>query len=491
MPSFYKLLLASCFLAFLFPLNAQELGPCGTHLGVSPWLRDFQNRMHSLPRTNDVLYLPLQVHVVGTDNGSGRMSRDGVFKAFCTLNEDFVQADIQFFMANPINYIDNSAYYEHDFEVGYEMMVSNNFSNVINCYIVNSPAGNCGYYFPGAPDAIALSRNCTGPNDHTWAHEVGHYLSLPHPFFGWEGTNHDYSQPAPDSWDFATVEKLDGSNCSFAADGFCDTTPDYLDYRWNCNSSGTSNVTQTDPNGETFVSNGTLFMSYSNPSCKGVFSPDQIAAMRANVEEERPNLFTIPPNPEEIVIQDVEDINVITPQEGTLPEGETVTLSWDPVPNATNYIVQVNPFSFFSVVFNEFIVSDNSVEVSGLLSDRDYYWRIRPYNAYNTCTTYSNATSFTTGTITSSQELLAGESLQLYPNPARENRVKLRLQTEATTSAHWQLSDSRGRLQQSGSFETGNGQTEQSLDVQHLTAGIYFLRIQLEDRQTVRKLIIY
>ena len=61
--------------------------------------------------------------------------------------------------------------------------------------------------------------------------------------------------------DTVWVEKMDGSNCHYAADGFCDTSPDYIDYRWPCNDNLESNVTQMDPNGETFQSDGSLFMS--------------------------------------------------------------------------------------------------------------------------------------------------------------------------------------------------------------------------------------
>lgn len=485
-----KLSLLLLLASFLTPTisTAQELAPCGTDLGISPWLRDFQTRIHSAPRTDEILYLPLQVHVLGTDNGSGYFSKKAVFRAFCTLNEDFAQADIQFFLAGPINYINNSNYYDHEYGAGFNMMNQNNIPNAINCYIVESPAGNCGYFAPG-PDGIALSKGCLGVNDHTWAHEVGHFLSLPHPFYGWEGESHDYDMPAPNSWDGWQVERLDGSNCNFSGDGFCDTAPDYLNYRWNCNAEGTSNTVQTDPNGETFVSDGTLYMSYSNSSCKSTFSDDQIAAMRANVQEQRPNLVTVPAV--DFSIAPLEDITVISPQAGSLAEGNPITLEWEPVPGATQYLVQINPFNFFSIVFDEQLVTSPSVQLSGLQSDRTYYWRILPFNEYNTCSDFSSPSSFETGITTSTNALLATESLAVFPNPSKHGWVNLRLQTSVNTQAHWQLSNSQGQLQQSGSFNTSNGQQEERIDVQQLPAGIYFVRLQLEDRQTVRKLVIY
>ncbi|MGH1437759.1 MAG: T9SS type A sorting domain-containing protein [Lewinella sp.] len=488
----YKAFYSFLLISLLLPLgsNAQELAPCGSNIGVSPWLRDFQNRINSSSRTDDVIYLPLQVHLVGNDLENGHMSTKAVFQAFCTLNEDFIQADIQFFLANPINYINNSAYYEHEYDAGYDMMAENNYPNAINCYIVNDPAGNCGYFFPGV-DGIALSKSCTGPLDHTWAHEVGHFLSLPHPFYGWEGENHNYSLPAPTQWDGWEVEKLDGSNCTTSGDGFCDTPPDYLNYRWNCNGNGVSSTVQTDPNGETFVSDGTLFMSYSNPSCKSTFSDDQIAAMRANVEEVRTNLLTIPPVAEDIIIADQENINLITPAADELAEGDPVTLTWDPVPGATHYIVQVNPFNIFSIIFEEQVVMGTSIQVSGLQPNRTHYIRVKPFNVYNTCSDFTSSSSFDTGITTATNELLPGESLVIAPNPVSAGPVTISLKTVTSGQANWQLIDSRGTLQQRGNFHTNTGMQKQVLDITDLPAGLYFIQLQLEDRQTVRKLIVH
>ena len=344
-----KLFYSFCLIILSLPLLAQNDSDrpyCGTDMGVSPWLRDFQSRIDQTPRNDDMLFLPVQVHVVGTDEGTGYLSRRGVLDASCTLNEDFLQANMQFFLANPINYINSTLYYDHDFDAGYDMMAENNFPNAINCYIVESPAGNCGYFFPGV-DGIALAKGCTQPGDHTWAHEVGHFLSLPHPFVGWEGTesDFDYTAPAPTSIGGRAVERVDGSNCTFAADGFCDTPPDYLSFRWSCNTDSVSSVQQTDPTGATFVSDGRLFMSYSNDACTTRFSDDQIAAMRANVEEVRPELLTTPPVPEDITLDSPEELEVLSPEEGELIGTSNVTLEWEPIANATHYIVQIKPFN--------------------------------------------------------------------------------------------------------------------------------------------------
>lgn len=475
---------------FALPTMAQEdLAPCGTDLGVSPWLRDFQRRIDETPRTDDMLFLPVQVHIVGTDEGAGYFSVKGLMDAFCTLNEDFLDVNIQFFMPNAVNYIDNSTYYDHTFQQGAAMMIQNNYPSIINCYVVQSPAGNCGYFSPSR-DAIALSKGCMAPNDHTWSHEVGHYLSLPHPFFGWEGRDHDYDEPAPNSWGGSLVERLDGSNCQVAADGFCDTAPDYLSFRWSCTSSSTSSIQQTDPNGETFVSDGTLIMSYSNDQCVVGFSDDQIAAMRANVEEQRAYLISIPPQVEDITLEEVDDLTVIAPTPGNLVESETITLEWEPVPNATHYVLQINPFNIFSIIFEEQIVEGNSTTVTDLREDETYYWRVRPYNAYNTCLPFTNSTSFTTGTIVSTNELLEGEILELFPNPTDGDQLQMNIRLNGAQQGYWRIVDATGAVLREQPLAVNNSLQRVELPVQDLPAGMYVVQILLQDRQVLRKVVV-
>ena len=478
-------------LALGLPLFSQSnLDPCATHMGISPWLRDFQSRIHTTPRNEDMLYLPMQIHVVGTDDGSGYMSRRGVFSAFCTLNEDFLQANIQFYLADQINYINNSTYYDHTFQQGRQMMNQNNVPNAINCYIVEGAGGACGYY-SGGPDAIALAKGCNGPNDHTWAHEVGHYLSLPHPFVGWENEDDfDFGSPAPNSINGRTVELVDGSNCQFAADGFCDTAPDYLGFRWSCNGAGVSNLQQTDPNGETFVSNGRLFMSYSNDGCMDTFSDDQIAAMRANVEEQRPNLITTAPASEDIVIEVPEEIEVIAPTEGQLIETPSVTLEWEPVENATRYIVQINPFNIFSIVFDERVVEGTSTVVTELEGDETYYWRIRPYNDFEVCTDFTEPASFSTGTIVSTNELSANEVFDVFPNPVTNGVLQINISLEEASTINWRLMAGTGTLLQQDDLGSTNGLQRIQVPVANLPAGVYFVQILTADRQLVRKVLV-
>ncbi|MCO6477988.1 MAG: hypothetical protein J5I94_15255, partial [Phaeodactylibacter sp.] len=239
-----KKIVTFLILAFTVSLAAQaqaQPGYCGTPAYKSEWLQRYQQNPQVVNRSMmPTLYVPITIHLVGRNDGTGHLPADRLLNAFCRLNEDFEQAAIQFYIKGNIRYINNSNYYEHDFGAGAQMMDANNVPNTVNCYFVGDPAGNCGYYHP-TQDGVAINRSCLGANDHTWAHEVGHYLDLPHTFYGWEGATYDYNSPTPSSiggsFFSVPVERVNGSNCRTASDGFCDTPPDYLSGLWGCNAS--------------------------------------------------------------------------------------------------------------------------------------------------------------------------------------------------------------------------------------------------------------
>lgn len=472
-------------------VNAQsELAPCGNDNYYSPWLRSYLANGAPAARSGEVLYIPVKIHLVANTDGTGEMGLNTLYKSFCRLNLDFEATEIQFFIEGDINYINNSAYFDHDFSTGWNMMSNNNVDNAINCYIVDNAAGACGYFYPGV-DGIALAKGCTQPNDHTWAHEIGHFLSLPHPFFGWSSVDDlDFTLPAPEFVGEIEVEYADGSNCQTAADGFCDTPADYLNYRWSCNNDGYSAVTQIDPAGETFTSEGRFFMSYSNDACANQFSGEQTNAMRANLQQLRTNLLTTSPG--EVVIPLTEEATIVSPLEGSLIEGTgSVRLEWEPIPNAEKYIVQVNPFPIFSIVFNEFIVEETFVDFENLIADETFFWRVRPYSSYYTCHGFTGAASFDTGSnIVSTFELKEGESLRLFPNPVKNGSLWMDLTSLTSTDAHWEITDLSGRTLQKGEENVITGEQKILINTQNFADGMYVLGLQLGDRKVFRRFVI-
>lgn len=406
-------------LIFIFSLSslfAQEpaknmLEPCGTPAGISPWLRFYSDHKAEMEyRSNDTLWVGLQAHLLARDNGTGRFPFDRFMDALCRLNTDFAESNIQFYLKDDINLIDNSAWYAHTtIPAGIDMMLTNNVDDAFNSYFVGNPAGNCGYNLPYG--GVAIGHSCASASDHTWAHEAGHALSLPHPFIGWEGKQYNYAIPTPTSvtydytyfhdtidtqipapLDTALVEYVDGSNCAIASDLICDTKPDYISSRWTCNGQGMSPAIQKDPAGVDFQSDGSLFMSYADDACQTRFSPEEIQVMRANLATEKANWLGSAPQLGEIT----QLVNQISPiQDQVVPVAGT-QLVWSSAPNATHYVVEASRFSSYALREVEMITSDTFVTTPALLANRTYYWRVKAFNAAHFCADLSESATFVT-----------------------------------------------------------------------------------------------
>ena len=497
-------------------LSAQEsINPCGTISGRSDWLKKYQANPEFYQRDNDtILYVPLTIHLVGSNSGSGFFSRSSLIDAMCTLNADFEGSNIQFFIEGEINYLANSAYNNHETVVeGAFMMFDNNVENTINCYIVSDPAGNCGYNLPYA--GIALRKSCTGPDDHTWAHEIGHALSIPHPFLGWEGgvsydgsISHSFSNPAPTEVyydytlfkdtlyldtliiDTALVELVDGSNCHIAADGFCDTHPDYLAQRWPCNSDNESNQSQLDPDGLSFVSDATLIMSYAFDECATRFSDEQTSAMRANLYDEKPNLL-YNQTPGALIAAD--PVVAIAPIAEDMVQFDAVTLEWEAAENAAFYVVQVSRFpTFISTVTEEYIVEDNELFLTDLLVDKPYYWKVRPYNDYSFCTPFNDYEVFNTADLVDVVDQNQETTIKLFPNLLTAGgSIQIEMSVPLAFEMTLQLNGVSGQPVGQGHFELKEGKNTLLYQLpEGIPAGVYLLTFTYGQEQRVEKIIL-
>lgn len=371
--------------------------PCGTPPIKDTWLTKFQQAPEQfLIPEDDTLYIPMAVHLVGNTNGTGYMRFEDLLKSLCTLNADFAQAGIQYYLGQ-VHYINNSAYFNHETILdGYEMMTANDIPDMLNSYVVNNPAGNCGYNLPYA--SIALGRGCISNGNHTWAHEVGHAFTLPHPFLGWEGHTYQSGDTAPVTItydytffqdtlildtliiDTTFVEKVDGSNCLVAADGFCDTPPDYLSSGWVCNTQNQSSLWQTDPNGDQFKSDGSLFMAYSVDECQSTFSPDQITAMRAYIVNEKPNFLS---NTSPVYLSPEQTVLLAPNNEDTTSIYST-SLVWSSSGAQAHYHLRVSPASNLSVIAVDTFLTDTTFVLTEL-TEHNYYWRVQAFNDYTFC----------------------------------------------------------------------------------------------------------
>lgn len=403
-----KQLFTLLLLTVSFVTNSQNHhhGPwCGTEISHD-WMEEFYQRdkSHLNRRSLERRVVPIVYHLLGTDVGTGYFSMPDLLRIHCDLQDALLHANIHFWIRE-IHYINSSAFY---FGVNSSNLFNfHNRPHVLNIFIIQSMTGVCGYsYVPSPPSrpndgfsgpnwgGIMLAQNCLGVGTTTLIHEAGHYFNLPHTFYGWEGLPAPpANQPAPQFAGFVPTELLDGSNCLEAGDGFCDTPPDYLSDRWNCNTNGLSSSFFRDSNGEQFRIDGGNFMSYSNDACAAFFTNEQYAEMNNTTVTHRAYLQKYASIAPDMSLLEIPQ-NLFPNNINQIAFGVPLNLEWSKVERAEFYLVQVSlNNNFFNLVHNE-VVSDTFFTMPNLQSNRNYSWRVRPFSYAVMCSDFSEAATF-------------------------------------------------------------------------------------------------
>ncbi|MDC0230562.1 zinc-dependent metalloprotease [Aureispira] len=223
-------------------------------------------------RGNDsTVYVPIQFHIVNKSDGSGGESIKDILANLCRLNADYLHLNIEFYLAGPVRFINQDFLYTNSFDNGMAnfFMGLYKVDGVVNVFvgnqIVNSQSGGTTLgYFTSGLDIIYAIRGSVHGNATTLTHELGHFFSLPHTFFGWENSNYGSVMAGTNgrtptfTLSGTAVENMyragGKENCQIAADGFCDTEPNYLfgffggSYNNGCDYAATAH----DPNGWLF-----------------------------------------------------------------------------------------------------------------------------------------------------------------------------------------------------------------------------------------------
>ncbi|WP_425392593.1 T9SS type A sorting domain-containing protein [Ekhidna sp.] len=214
--------------------------------------------------TYPTVNIPLTIHILREDDGSGGLAVQELNEALMILNDAYKPINFNFFINEEIKYIDNSGFYDFDSSREAELTGNNNISSTINIYFFNSLTSGgsnlCGYaYFPSSGrDHIMMANGCAASS--TLPHEVGHYFALYH--------THGKTNTG------TTDELVDGSNCSVAGDDVCDTP---ADPNLSGNVDGLCSYTggEADENGDFFDPFPKNIMSYSISSCREQFTSGQ------------------------------------------------------------------------------------------------------------------------------------------------------------------------------------------------------------------------
>jgi hypothetical protein len=438
---------------------------------------------------NNTLYIPMTIHIVGKTDGTGFVTQKFAFDALCQLNKDFVPANIQFYLKDSVRYVRNDDWYQHyDFNGGYALVNATQVPGTMNCYFVDIAAGACAY--ANYAWAVVLKNSCAGIGSHTWAHESGHYFSLPHTFVGWENISASFTQPAPPNVGGNDVELADSSNCATAADNFCDTPADYISYRWNCDANGQS-ATLLDPNGQGFKASGTYYMSYSNDGCMTQFSPDQMTAMRNFAMGNMLTTVTEYTSPN---LQPTQSAITLLPiDHDTITTSTTAQLTWRRDPNATHYIIEMTRQASFIATQITKITTDTTFLVTNLLAGKNYYWKVRPFNALYTCMPPNPTIKhFVTRMVVGTQNATnVAAKLTIVPTITQRGQpITLTWTNLETPKAVLRILNTNGQILLEKTVYP-NLQDDYDLDTAALPAGVLFVTLQAENTLLQQKIVLF
>jgi hypothetical protein len=488
------------FLLFSFGYSfAQSQGECGVSYEDGLLIREqmFRNRaevslqtVRTLQQSRFVIHIPLVIHLVGNSNGQGHVTVQNVLSMVCRLNNDFADQNLRFYIKDSLRFVKDDIIFADAYDsVAIDRMIALKDTTALNIFTNGSAGGGVAGYYSRRGDFVFMLNAYANGNSPTITHELGHFFTLPHTFFGWENINARQlysSTAAPDSigndWRRREVEFVDrnGSlaNCYSSADGFCDTDADYISQRAQCPLSGTA----LDPSGTPISPNTTLYMSYFFDACVNNFTTEQKTAIMSSVVN-RNWLFFAAPNTDSL---DWSALVHTSPADmSTVLLNNNLRLEWnaEQVGPAQSYIVIIERILFgtpVAVVYNS-IVNDTFAEVPAnlFLNAASYRWQVMPYSNGFTCAGFSQPTQFNVE-LASSVESYAKEQveLNLSPNPVKGNSLNVFFKINNPSEISFRIISSDGRLLMKEPFvPTASGEHFRSIDVSSLPSGLYHIQL--------------
>lgn len=222
------------------------------------------------------IVIPVVITIFTSNSGVYEVSESDLLQEITKSNTYLANSNINLNFCR-FRYIANDDYYTIDYDTwDSAVLFDENQEDALNIYVVNEDTSNsiCGYAYYPSPgftgQHMLMMKNCIGPNQTTFIHELGHYFGLIHTHGPINGT--------------LTDELVNGSNCTTAGDRLCDTAADpqlsYATVDVNCVYIGDT----FDINNDIFMPEPRNFMSYARKTCRNLFSPNQYSLMQMNAE---------------------------------------------------------------------------------------------------------------------------------------------------------------------------------------------------------------
>lgn len=495
------------FLIFLIPVLSIAQAPvytCGNSNLVEPLstIRLEANKEAQVVPRNNVVYVPIKLHLVAKTDGTSRLSDKEAFRSLCLLNNDFIGANIQFYLKDgTFNYINNTTIYNNPtLPASIFLLQNEKDSRAVNVFVSEvarpTDAGDnsiiAGFYSPGN-DWVVMRKDAM--NKWAFPHELGHYFSLMHTHLGWDSEPYDpeiHGIPAPaTSPDGYPTEKVNRSNCETAGDRICDTPADYNGITtFSCTYEGGA----LDPDSVLIDPDEHNYMSYFSFCDRGeyTFSGEQISIIQKDLASSSRTKLS-PGSTPAFAELSAEGGTLIQPiNSSSVPLSEPIRLEWEPVEGAEYYTVEIDRIPTYVLNPITVTVSDPFAEIDPdlLRSNTNYYWRITPYNRYFFCQNASPSGSFKTLNSTSSRTLELLTSFQVFPTPvSAQQPITVQIQSIERFKGILYLTDLQGRKIGSAKIrEFYPGDNEEHFSIPNLASGIYLVVLETPQGRTFAKL---
>jgi hypothetical protein len=499
-----RFIIIQLFLFSFLNVQSQHLpnGKCGMTtedqlLMESMYPNDFKGQIST--NRNAPVYIPVKFHITANNDGSGRIDAIHVLNQLCILNQDYANSNFVFYIYEGFNYIDQNNIYNEPGVNGNALQGKKN-SKALNVFITENatPQGGgsggtvLGYYNPQG-DYIVIRKKDLIDKTNTLSHEVGHFFSLRHTFYGWDGvpyTKNTHGETVtfttvPGGISGIEVELMNGSNCDIAADVICDTPPDYNFGLTANNCSFTSIV--YDKNGDKVIPMKNNQMSYFSNCDTFKFTFYQANRMLTNFNSSSRNYLRSTFVPTTTVF--TQDVSLTSPSNGAKVEAfDRVKMDWSDVPGATSYLLEIRGQSQY---FAE-IVNISEFTATYLKKNNFYTWTVKPFNIGNACSISKTGNYKTGETVASATfDFSATTKIKLSPNPIDENRIlNIELDVLKDTKTNFIVFDILGKARIQGSQNLNVGKNRFNLSVSELESGMYILNIEMENNSKLYKFII-
>ncbi len=455
-------------------------------------------------QTETTKYIPIKFHLIAKTDGSGRVKEYDMLRQLCVLNADYSNTDFQFYLKDGNFSYFNSTYIfdtprTSQLATNQMQALKNANNNAINVFIVNNiGAGQGGLgtvlgYYASQYDWVVMIKKEPQGGSNTLSHELGHFFSLAHTFYGYEGnpfqsTSAGWPKAPYNAPNTGISENQDGSNCSLAADKLCDTPPDYnFGIIWNnCTYTGGAK----DPKGEIVDPMENNQMCYFNGCYPYIFTADQVDMMYGDYAKASRNYIksSYIPNTTQVTDQ----TTLTWPANNSNSGGNIgVVLNWDDVPNAEYYLLEVSRTTNFSQLNQTYIVSESEKELPELTPDKSYYWKVTPFNDGASCV--SGLTSprwkFTASPLATSniEEINAWD---VIPNPTTGSNIKFAIELDNALDITAQLVSVNGQILSNKDLRITQGKQVITMPETQLSNGTYFLRLISKDGMETRRVVI-